>query len=167
MSLSVTATGFVSVVSQPLTVPCTVSVRLMAPPTLVYSGATQIPAPQYNATKKTLSVPFAANQPIRVSVGGLVGVHRPEPVKMNGRITASSLGNGKTRITIPRMSGLRGNNSVILTFYSISGKPEYKSEIALNPYAPTHLSVKLRKGAYIAKLTVDGNTAGSIKVISL
>ncbi|MBN1129639.1 MAG: hypothetical protein JXA71_11665 [Chitinispirillaceae bacterium] len=166
MTLAVAADNAISISAPAMTIPGTVVVRLAAAPTNVYLGSTQVTAPAYDATAKKLSVPFVANQPIQVTVNGSpTGIVEPfEPVQAKGSMIVRSSG-GTVMLMIPRMTGLCDHSVAKVQILSMTGREIQKKTVSLNRYSSTPLFIATGKGVFLVKASVDGVTAGTVKII--
>jgi len=167
MAVSVSASNVITVSSPALTVAGTVVVYLPAAPTSVYLGATAVASPQYDETAKTLTVPFSANQPIRVTVNGTpTGVLEPyQPMASCGKIVFHRRAGGM-ELSIPRMTGIRAIRNASVSIIDMAGRTIVQKEFALNQYSATPVSLKLAKGAYLAKVEVGGIVVDKEKIVA-
>jgi alpha-glucosidase (family GH31 glycosyl hydrolase) len=165
MSLDVSATNVITVAAPAMTVPGNVVVRLAAAPTSVYLGSTQITAPTYDATAKKLTVPFAANQPVAVTVNGSPTriAESFEPIKSADKMTITRCGKG-VRLTIPRMTGLSDRSEADVQVLSMDGRNMAKKSIVLNRYSSTPLTLTMGKGVFMVKASVNGLPVAMAKI---
>ena len=167
MTVSVSASNVISVSSPALTVAGTVVVYLPAAPTSVYLGATAVASPQYDATAKTLTVAFSANQPVHVTVNGTpTGVLEPyQPIVSVGKIVFHRSAGGM-ELSIPRMTGIRASRGASVSIIDMAGRTIVQKEFALNQYSATPVSIKLAKGAYLAKVEIGGIVIDKEKIVA-
>jgi hypothetical protein len=150
-----------------MTVAGAVIIRLQDAPTSVYTDSTVIANPQYDATAKKLTVPFDADKPISITINGVaVGVKdRSGPVKTFGRMTVKHTAQGM-ELTIPTVAGIGQNTPASISAFDLAGRSIVRKEFALNHYAGSPMRLTLAKGVYIAKLDVQGVTAGKLKIVA-
>ena len=166
LTVSVAANNVITVTAPALTVPDTVYMRLSAAPTAVFSGSTAIASPQYDATAKKLTVGFAANQPISLTVNGTSAMVRDpyEPIQAQGRIVVRHTDRG-VEMTIPRMTGIGDNSRATVGIFDMAGRTIVRKDCTLMQYNSTPITLTLAKGSYIAKVEVNGINAGNVKIV--
>jgi hypothetical protein len=166
LTVSVSAANAISVIAPVMTVSGKVVVRLLAAPTSVYLGSSAVSSPQYDATAKTLTVPFAVAQSIQVTVNGTpTKVFEPyEPVQAQGRFLVRRMNHG-IELSIPRVSGINQSSKAMITVVDMSGKTIFSKECLLKQYASTPITLTLAKGTYLAKVEVNGVNTGNAKII--
>jgi len=167
MNISVSSSQVITVSAPAMTVPGNVVVRLLAAPTSVFLGSTAIATPQYDATAKKLTVPFAANQAVAVTVNGTPAktLEGFEPVQTKGVMQVRSIG-VQTELIIPRTTGINEKNRATIAVFDMAGKVIVTKECILKQYASTPVILSLGKGAYLARVKVNGITTGNVKIIA-
>jgi alpha-glucosidase (family GH31 glycosyl hydrolase) len=165
LSVSVSTDNTITVTAPAMTVSDTVYIRLPAAPIAVFSGSTAIASPQYDATAKKLTVGFAANQPVSVTVNPKTKVlDLYEPLQAHGKILAKQVNRG-IEMTIPRITGIGQTSMATIAVFDMAGRNIVKSDCELKQYGSTSVILKLSKGAYIAKVEVNGILAGNAKLM--
>jgi alpha-glucosidase (family GH31 glycosyl hydrolase) len=167
LTVSVTADNVITVSAPAMTIPGNVVVRLPAAPTTVFLGSTPVASPQYDATAKKLTVPFVANQAVTVTVNGqpVKTLEKFEPVQAHGIMQVRNSG-GKTELIIPRMTGINLDSRAKIAIFDMAGKNIIKKECILKQYSSTPVFLSLGKGAYIARVKVNGIDAGYVKIVA-
>jgi hypothetical protein len=166
LTVSVSSGNAISVTAPAMTISGTVVVRLLAAPTSVYLGSTAIASPQYDATAKTLTVPFSATQSISVMVNGKPNTLEPySPIQAQGRVVVRHTERGM-ELTIPRMTGINQNSNASVAIFDVAGRNIFNKECILKQYASTPVLLTLAKGAYIAKVEVNGINAGTVRIVA-
>jgi alpha-glucosidase (family GH31 glycosyl hydrolase) len=167
MAVSVSASNSITVTAPAMTIPGNVVVWLPAAPTSVYLGTTAIASPQYDATAKKLTVPFAANQPIAVTVNGspTKTLEKFEPVQAHGRIIVSRSENG-VELSIPRFTGIGQKSIAMVRIFDAAGRNIVKKEITLKQYSSTPMKTALGNGVYLAHVEAGGSVIASAKIIA-
>ncbi len=157
----------ITVSAPAMTVPGNVLVRLPEAPSIVYSGTDQVASPAYNAAEKKLSVPFAANQPIRITINGSpVGVITGfEPARMEEYLSVKRCGHGMELYIIPPMTGVGEHRSAEVTVFSLTGRKIVEKNIRLNRYIPSKMKITGSGGASIVNVKAPGMPVKTVKII--
>lgn len=166
--VAVSAANAITVSAPTMTIPGNVVIYLPTAPTAVYLGQTAVATPQYDATAKTLTVPFVANQPVEVTVNGIPPVktrNNFKPAQAHGIMKARNFGN-RTELTIPRITGIDHNKMAKIVIFDMTGRNIVKKECTLKQYASTQVDVKLGKGSYLIKVEVNGVNIGTFNTVT-
>jgi hypothetical protein len=130
-------------------------------------GSTAVTSPQYDATAKTLTVPFSATQSISLTVNGTPSktIEPYVPIQAQGRVSVRHTDRGM-ELTIPRMTGINQNSKATVAIFDMMGRNSLNKECILKQYASTPVLLELAKGASIAKVEVSGINAGTIRIVT-
>lgn len=166
MTLAVHENNAITIEAPAMNIPGNVIVRLTAAPVSVYLGTTRIETPDYNATRKKLTIPFPVDQPIQVMINDPpIDIAKTfEAVKISGSFTATRHGR-YIQLTIPSITGTSVPREAEVNVFSLTGRTILKQNMPLNRHTPTPISIASAKGIFFVQATIGARHIGALKII--
>jgi hypothetical protein len=167
MMVTVAGDHKISISAPALTVPCTVAVRLWDAPISVTVNGSALDDPNYNSAGKKLTIPVETNKAIDIKIEATPQrvINRSIAIRPLGRILVKQTGKG-IALVIPPLSGIRTMGKAKVTVFDLTGKTIMRKEALLNPGIPASVAITPCIGASIARVEMNGEVIGKVKILS-